>query len=102
MALVANPNDNLYDRPNDQIFFKIKMKKKQTKKKKTSKQKNKKDNKKELYYQRMLYGLFCMFPIMFFKSAVVNTIFFDVFGILSLIGLVVMIYNFVKRIKVGK
>ncbi|MFH1452072.1 MAG: hypothetical protein ABIF88_02785 [archaeon] len=76
------------------------MKKKTKQKKKPNKKVENKETQK--YHQRMLYGLFLMFPIMFFKSAVINTIWFDVFGILSLIGAIIIIYNFVKLVKIRR
>ena len=50
----------------------------------------------------MYLGLFLIFPILFFGNQLKETIWFNVFGILALIGAGIKIYYFIKIINRGR
>jgi glucose-6-phosphate-specific signal transduction histidine kinase len=50
----------------------------------------------------MWFGFILLFPIMFFKEYLKDTVWWDVFGILAVIGSFILIFNFVKMIKSRK
>jgi len=47
----------------------------------------------------MWFGFFLLFPIMFFKGYLKETFWWDVFGILAVIGSFILIVNFVKMLR---
>ncbi|MBT4166042.1 hypothetical protein HOE04_03325 [archaeon] len=47
----------------------------------------------------MWFGFFLLFPIMFFSNQLKPTIWFDVFGILAVIGSFILLINFIKILK---
>ncbi len=60
----------------------------------------KKQNKSIREYSRLMYiGLFLIFPVLFFGNQLRETIWFDVFGVLALMGFIVSLYSFVKILK---
>ena len=50
----------------------------------------------------MFLGVFMLFPILFFANQVRETFWYDVFGILAVIGAMTVIINFVKIIRKKK
>lgn len=50
----------------------------------------------------MWFGFILLFPVMFFKGYLKETVFWDIFGILAVIGSFIIIVNFGKMIKSGK
>jgi hypothetical protein len=47
----------------------------------------------------MWFGFFLLFPIMFFKGYFEETFWYDVFGILAVIGSFILIVNFSKMLR---
>lgn len=47
----------------------------------------------------MWFGFFLLFPIMFFKGYLEGTFWYDVFGILAVIGSFILLVNFGKMLK---
>lgn len=47
----------------------------------------------------MWLGFFCLFPIMFFTDFLRPTFWYDVFGILAVVGTFIMVINFFKILK---
>ena len=59
-----------------------------------------KSSKEMQRYSRFMYlGLFLLFPILFFGNQLKETIWFNVFGILALIGAGIEIYYFIKILR---
>ena len=50
----------------------------------------------------MWIGFFLLFPIMFFDDYLKGSFWFDVFGILALIGAFILIFNFTRVLKKRK
>ncbi len=61
-----------------------------------------KKKKLQKYYRNLWAGFFLMFPILFFGNKLKETFWFNIFGILSLIGAGITIFYFVKIIKERK
>jgi len=54
-------------------------------------------------YSRLMYlGFFLIFPILFFGNQLKQTMWFNVFGILALIGAGIELYYFIKIIRAKK
>jgi len=59
--------------------------------------------KKVQEYSRLMYvGLFMIFPILFFGNQLRETVWFNVFGVVALVGAGISLYAFVKLLKVKK
>jgi uncharacterized membrane protein YkvI len=54
------------------------------------------------YSELMYVGLFLIFPILFFGNQLRVTLWFDVFGVLALVGVGVVLYAFVNMIRLRK
>ena len=60
-----------------------------------AKKKQKKKDKWRLFW----LGFFMMFPIMFFGEQLRETVWFDVFGVMSLVGAGILVWNFMRIVR---
>ena len=52
--------------------------------------------KKDSFVKWMLLGIVLTLPSLFWAGAVRGTVWYDVFGVLALVGLIMAVYNFIK------
>ena len=64
--------------------------------------KQKIQNKMQRYSKLMYIGLFMIFPILFFGNQLRETLWFNFFGGLALVGAVIELYYFIKIIREKK